>query len=48
MKSLYKTPEIVVEELTKQDVLCSSGEPQVQENQTLGKSIWQDLTGAGF
>jgi hypothetical protein len=25
MKILYKTPEITVEELTKADVLCSSG-----------------------
>ena len=28
MKTLYKTPEITVEELTRSDVLCASTEAQ--------------------
>lgn len=32
MKILYKTPEITVEELTKADVLCASGEMLDSDN----------------
>ena len=42
MKTLYKTPEIIVEALTKQDVLCSSGldiNPNVKDNSNLDGSV---------
>ena len=32
MKTLYKTPEITVEDLAKADVLCASGETLGQDN----------------
>ena len=46
MKSLYKTPEIKVEELAKVDVLCASNEaePEQLDNYTLLDSIWEGLT----
>ncbi|MBQ7505441.1 MAG: hypothetical protein IJT79_09055 [Ruminococcus sp.] len=51
MKKLYKTPEIIVEELTKQDVLCASSEntptpPTDVDNQTTSffDSVWDALT----
>ncbi len=34
MKTLYKTPEITVEDLAKADVLCASGETLGQDNLT--------------
>ena len=42
MKALYKTPEILVEALTKSDVLCSSGldiNPNVKDNLNLDGSV---------
>ena len=41
MKELYKTPLITVEELTKADVLCSSGviDPNVKDNFNLDGSV---------
>ncbi len=41
MKNLYKTPLIAVEELTKADVLCSSGviDPNVKDNFNLDGSV---------
>ncbi len=32
MKTLYRAPEITVEELTKRDVLCSSGDTDINPN----------------
>ena len=32
MKKLYNTPVITVEELTKKDVLCSSGDSDINPN----------------
>ncbi len=32
MKTLYKTPEITIEELAKRDVLCSSGNTDINPN----------------
>ena len=52
MKYKYLTPEIIVEELTRTDVLCASNEalgydpdPDKVDNFTLGKSIWEALGG---
>ena len=46
MKLIYTKPEISVEGLTKQDVLCSSNEISTveRENYTLIDSIWDTLT----
>lgn len=48
MKEFYNTPELTVEELLKQDVLCNSpNTPDTQnpnvDNFTLGKSVFQDM-----
>ncbi len=49
MKFNYKTPEIKVEELTKADVLCSSGgdpspaPPQSPDNNGVNKNDWISL-----
>ena len=53
MKYLYKTPEIIVEELKARDVLCASSEgfdtnPEYTENRTLFKSLWEALGGEAF
>ena len=49
MKMYYNTPEIKVEELTKIDVLCSSGGdpdpviPPSPDNNGVGKNSWTSL-----
>ena len=44
MKTIYKTPEIKVEELLKRDVLCASVVmPDKVDNYTLLDSIWEGL-----
>ena len=46
MKHLYNTPEIIVEDLEKKDVLCSSGPTAdtEMENNSLIKEVWQTMT----
>ncbi|MCR5652509.1 MAG: hypothetical protein K6F88_01780 [Ruminococcus sp.] len=44
MKNLYKIPEIIVEELMKQDVLCASKEYDRLENRTV-EDVWDTLEG---
>lgn len=48
MKLYYNTPEIKVEELTKADVLCSSGGtppviPQSPDNNGVDRNAWTSL-----
>jgi hypothetical protein len=48
MKFYYNTPEIKVEELTKTDVLCASGDPAPAippspDNNGVGKNSWTSL-----
>ena len=50
MKFNYKTPEIKVEELTKVDVLCASGEdpapviPPSPDNSGINTNEWSGLS----
>ena len=49
MKKLYKTPEVTVEEISKQDVLCESlVKPTYEDNSTLLSYMWGVVSGEAF
>ena len=47
MKTLYKTPEITVEELTKADVLCAS-DPTLGQDNSVNPYSGTAGSGSGF